>query len=523
MGLFKRLIVNGAYFLNTSDTYQKKKRFFYNLLENGSYRYKKYFDIFMITLIFVSVVILILEVKSHVNDNLLFFNNYIVSIIFFIEYILRLWVSSSVTKTIIDQSEHDAMLGDKFKLLKALKDVTITKFKYIISIKAIIDLLAIIPFFHELRLLRIFVLFRVFKLFRYAKSIQTFTSVISAKKFEFFTLLIFASIIIFVSSVLIYVMEANNPDSPVDTLFEAVYWSIVTISTVGFGDITPVTQEGRMVAMFVIVAGIGVFSFTTSLIVTSFTEKLDEIKDLKVIDDISKLKEFYLVCGYENVSKEVAKKLSIDNQVIIMEEDFNKYETAKKDGFTALNYDPGSIDSYKKLRIDIATQVKAILCLSYSDVENVYTALTVRSFNKDVFILSILINKMNRNKLSFAGVNEIFYEKELVGIIAKEFVGQPVAFEAIHALRTNYNGIDVQEMLVSDRVLESFVTVGQLENKKYRIIILGIYKKNKKRFFFNPIDSTVLEVGDYLLVIGNSQFLKEFSIYLHKKGSSNEK
>ncbi len=517
------MIVDIAYFINTSEAYQRKKRFFYNLLENSSYRYKKYFDIFMITLIFASVVILIREVKSHVNDDLLFFNNYIISIIFFIEYMLRLWISSSVTQVIINQSEHDVMLGDKFKLLKALKDITVAKFKYILSIKAIIDLLAIIPFFHQLRLLRIFILFRVFKLFRYAKSIQTFTSVIAAKKFEFFTLLIFASIIIFVSSVLIYVMEANNPSSPIDTLFEAVYWSIVTISTVGFGDIVPVTQEGRVVAMFVIVAGIGVFSFTTSLIVTSFTEKLDEIKDLKVIDDISKLKEFYLICGYENVSKEVAKKLSINNNVIIMEEDFNKSETAKKDGFVSLNYDPGSIDSYKKLRIDIGTQVKAILCLSHSDVENVYTALTVRSFNKDVFILSILINKMNRNKLNFAGVNELFYEKELVGIIAKEFVGQPVAFEAIHALRTNYNGIDVQEMLVSDRVLQSFVTVGQLENKKYRIILLGIYKKNKKRFFFNPIDSTVLEVGDYLLVIGNTQFLKEFSIYLHKKGSNNEK
>ena len=263
----------------------------------------------MITLIFMSVVILVREVKSHVDDNLLFFNNYIISIIFFIEYMLRLWVISSVTKVIIEQSEHDAMIGNEFQLIKPLKEIIRVKFKYIISVKAIIDLLAIIPFFHQLRLLRIFILFRVFKLFRYAKSIQTFTSVIAAKKFEFLTLLIFASIIVFVSSVLIYVMEANIPNSPIDTLFEAVYWSIVTISTVGYGDITPATEAGRVVAMFVIVAGIAVFSFTTSLVVTAFTEKLDEIKDIKLIDDIAKVKEFYLICGYENISKEVAKNL----------------------------------------------------------------------------------------------------------------------------------------------------------------------------------------------------------------------
>lgn len=515
--MMKNLIVDLAYFIDTSSSYQNTKHFFYNLLENSSYKYKKYFDIFMITLIFISVAILIREVKSHINDNLLFFNNYIISFIFFVEYILRLWVSSSVSKTVIQQNEHDVMLGERFKLFKALKEAGLVKLKYILSLKAMIDLLAILPFFHQLRLLRIFILFRVFKLFRYAKSIQTFTSIITAKKFEFLTLFIFASIIIFMSSVVIYVMEANNPESSINTLFGAVYWSIVTISTVGYGDITPVSQEGQIVAMFVIVAGIGVFSFTTSLIVTSFTEKLDEIKDLKIIDDIAKIKEFYLVCGYESVSKEVVKKLSIKNNVIILEEDPLKFESAKEDGFMALNYDPGSTESYHKLRIDIQIQVKAILCLANSDVQNVYTALTIRSFNKEVFILSLLKNKANRNKLNFAGVNEIFYEKELVGIIAKEFIGMPVAFEAIHALRSNYNGVNIQEIVINDRILDCFTNVGNLDNIRYNIILLGVYKNTKKRFFFNPINSTILESGDYLLVIGNSQFIKEYNTYLHTK------
>ncbi|EQB40712.1 potassium transporter TrkA [Sulfurimonas hongkongensis] len=515
--MIKRLIIDAAYYLDTTESYQKNKRFFYNLLENSNYRYKKYFDIFMMTLILISVVILIREVKSPVSEYLTFFSAYIISIIFLIEYLFRFWISSSVSRVIIEQHEHDITIGNEFKLYKALKKIARQKLKYVFSIKAIIDLLAILPFFHQLRLLRIFILFRVFKLFRYAKSIETFTSVITSKKFEFITLFVFATIVISVSSVLIYVMEANNPDSPIDTLFEAVYWSIVTISTVGFGDITPVTEAGRIVAMFVIVAGIGVFSFTTSLIVTSFTEKLDEIKDTKAIDDIAKLREFYLICGYSNVAKEVAKALRKNNNIIIIEEDAKKVEMAKKDGFISLNYDPGSIESYKKLRIDIDTQIKAILCLSHSDVENVYTALTVRSFNKDVFILSILIEKTNRNKLSFAGVNEIFYEKELVGIIAKEFVGQPVAFEAIHALRTNYNGIDINEILITQRILKSYATVGELQNKKYRIILLGLHKNKKRRFYFNPIDSTFLELGDYILVIGNALFIEEFKQSLNKK------
>ena len=513
--MIKSWIINFAYYLDTSSSYKRTKHFFYNLLENSDSKYKRYFDLMMITLIFISVAILIREVKSHVNDGLLFFNNFVISFIFFIEYILRIWMVSSFRKTIIEQHEHDILIGDDFRLLKALKTVFLEKLTYMISFKALIDLFAILPFFHQLRLLRIFILFRVFKLFRYAKSIQTFTSILIAKKFEFFTLFIFSSIVIFVSSVVIYVMEGNNPDASIRTFFEAIYWSIVTISTVGYVDISPVSTEGRIVAMFVIVAGIGVYSFTTSLIVTSFTEKLDEIKDLKLIDDIQKIKAFYLVCGYESISKEVVKKLTKNNDVLILEENASKVEAAKKDGFVALNYDPGLIDSYKKLRIDLQKQVKAILCLGKSDVENVYTALTVRSFNKDIFILSILKNKLNRSKLNFAGVNEIFYEKELVGVIAKEFVGKPVAFEAIHALRSSYNGINVEELFVDDRILESYKDIGQVDNQKYRIVLLGIYKNSTNEFIFNPTNEIKLSFGDYLVVIGNSVFINEFNNHLH--------
>jgi len=514
--MIRSLIIDWAYFLSTSHNYQATKRFFYNLLENDKYRFKKYFDILMITLIMISVVILIREVKSHVNDFLLFFNNFVISIIFLIEYLLRLWVSGSVTEIIIKQNDYDTMLGQDFNLFKATRKVLRAKLSYISSPRAIIDLLAIIPFFHQLRLLRIFILFRVFKLFRYARSFQTFSSVLSTKKFEFLTLGMFASIVIFVSSVLIYVMEANNPDSPIDTLYEAVYWSIVTISTVGYGDMTPVTDEGRLVAMVVITAGIAVLAFTTSLVVSAFTEKLDEIKETKSIDDIRKLKKFYIVCGYDNIAREVVKKLSIKNDIIILDEDSTRAGIAHKDGYKVLNYNPGSVESYKKLHVDMQTQVKAILCLRESDVANVYTSLTVRSINKDVYILSLLMNDINRKKLLFAGVNEILYPKELVGLIAKEFVGKPVAFEAIHGLRSEYSNINIEEIVITERMLSNFALVSELNNIKYRLVLLGVYKNNIKRFYFNPIDSTILEQGDYLVLIGNSVFIQEFEKYLHK-------
>ena len=516
--MFKKLIVDFAFYLQTSKSYQARKHFYENLLNNNKYKYKKYLDIFMISLIFTSVAVLIREVKHPIHDYMFYFNSYIISIIFFIEYLFRFWVHSSISKIIVDRAEHDSFLGREVNLYKAFKKIVHVKLSYILSPTAIIDFLAVMPFFHELRLLRLFILFRVFKLFRYANSFQTLASVLASKKFEFFTLAIFASVVIFVSSVLIYVMEANNPASPVNTMFEALYWSIVTISTVGYGDVVPITDEGRVVALVVIISGIAVLAFTTSLVVSAFTEKIDEIKEIKTVEDITKLKNFYLICGYENIAQDVARKLQQHgNSIIVLDRDIERIDTAKSDGFTALQYDPGELQSYQRLHLNLEKQVKAVLCLHEDDVANVYTALTVRSLSKNVQVLSLLIENSNRNKLEYAGINKIVYPQEFIGLITRELVGQPVAFEVVHELRSEKSNVNVSEILITQRILEEYSTVAELGNKDFRVVLLGVYKKRTKHFYFNAIESTLLEVGDFLLVIGYKVFIKEFETHLHTR------
>ncbi|MBU4110238.1 NAD-binding protein [bacterium] len=203
--------------------------------------------------------------------------------------------------------------------------------------------------------------------------------------------------------------------------------------------------------------------------------------------------------------------------IIVLDEEYSRVENAKKDGFTALHYNPGSIESYHKLNMDISTQVAAILCLRNDDVENVYTALTVRSINKEIFILSLLMNETNRKKLIYAGINEVIYPQELVGMITKELVGQPVAFEAIHELRNEQSSINIDEIIITERILVNCSSIGELDNKRYRVVILGIYKKESGHFYFNPLDDIFLEEGDYLLVIGNRVFIQEFETNLHSK------
>ena len=127
------------------------------------------------------------------------------------------------------------------------------------------------------------------------------------------------------------------------------------------------------------------------------------------------------------------------------------------------------------------------------------------------------MNNSNRKKLEFAGINKVIYPQELIGLITMELVGQAVAFEVIHELRSEKSNVNISEIPITKRILENFSTTGELGNKNYRVVLLGVQKQNGNHFYFNPLDDTVLEVGDFLLVIGYKVFIKEFEHHINTK------
>ncbi len=518
MRLLSRAIIDIAYALESSPRYLRVRKFTDDLLNNPGFRYKRYFDLFMMALILSSVFILIRDVKFRQEDWLAIFNDYIISVIFLIEYVLRFWVSSNSARILIDQYEKDELLQRQFRVRRALFKVVYAKWKYASSLPAIIDLLAIMPFFHEMRLFRLFIIFRVFKLFRYTQNMQQFGAILATKKFELLTLLTFAVLILFVSSVLIYVMEALNPDSPVNTLFDALYWAIVTISTVGYGDVTPITHEGRIVAMAVIVSGVAVLAFATSIVVSAFSENIESIRENKLAQEVQKLKHFYLICGYGAIASHTASKLRrMGRNVVILDGDPDRIEEARKHHHLSICIDPSSLEAFQVLGIDVEKQISTVILLGESDVQNVYTTLTLRSMSKHVKILSILHDKKHRRKLQISGVNEVIYAQEIIGQLSREYSGHPIAFEALHALRAENAGVQMDEILIDERMAGVIKTIRDLQIRGRRIILVGVQSRKEGRFVFNPPAEYELEANDLIVVIGENTMLHEYRVALHKQ------
>ena len=205
-----------------------------------------------------------------------------------VEYLLRFWVYSDNRRFVIDHFERAELVDEPFRLWPALRDILAKKWAYVSSPLAIVDLLAIIPTYRPIRMLRLFLLFRLFKLFRYAHSLSGFGRVLVEKRFELMALSIFLAFLVFSAASAVVIFEVDNPDSRINGFFDGIYWALITVSTVGYGDIVPVTPEGRFVTLLLIMAGLGTFSFLASIIVSAFSEQLPELRRRQVAGELKR-------------------------------------------------------------------------------------------------------------------------------------------------------------------------------------------------------------------------------------------
>jgi len=244
--------------IDKSERYQKTKEFFRSLLNDVTYPYKRYFDAFMIFLIVISIGILVMNKSGKIPDWLVTFDLYFVTAIFALEYLLRLWVSHDIHKFILSAPSK-----------KAYKFAFLTKLRYMVTLPALIDFVAIFPKFRIIRLL---------KLYHYMHGASSLFDALLKKRFEFIFLGYMLFAITFTLGSIFYLLEFGINDK-LGSYLDAIYWALVTISTVGYGDISPVTEMGKILSMFGIVFGIAMISFVTSVMVSAFSERFDELRN----------------------------------------------------------------------------------------------------------------------------------------------------------------------------------------------------------------------------------------------------
>jgi voltage-gated potassium channel len=515
-------LIRSAYWLQASTRYAGLKGFFHTLLTDPRSHRRVVFDGFMIALVLSSVFLLIYEVRHDLGPWADVFEVFVVTV-FIIEYLLRMWLYNDSHKILIEHWERAELVGMRFRLPPVLWAMLRRKLAYMATPMAIIDLLAILPSYRPLRFLRIFLLFRLLKLFRYARNLSVFGQVLVEKRFELYTLSIFVGSVVLIATVAMYLFEAEHPQPKVTSLMDALYWAVITITTVGYGDIVPQTTEGRIVAMVLVFAGIAVISFATSIIVMAFHEKMRELHDNRVFAEVERHADVTIVCGYGRIGQVVAKRLAAGRDAfVIVDRSAEAVELARRHGYQAVAGD--ATDNALLANLGLGRQASRILCLTHDDVSNVYITLTARQAAPDILIISRANKAETVRKLTQAGANRVVRPYEVVARMAAEFIGQPVAFDALYDVVTRARGVHLEPVTVSPGSWLDARRVGEIDLAGRHLMLFGVirphaspaadghapYELRDARFYFNPKPEFALHVHDILMLIGYEASLFQF-------------
>jgi voltage-gated potassium channel len=225
------------------------------------------FNLFMSLLIVLNISAVILESVQSLADayNPVFGAIDVVSVLIFtVEYILRLWTCT------LNPQFHAAVTG---------------RVRFALTPMSIIDLLAILPFYlpmiipvdlRMMRALRLMRLVRILKIGRYSEAAKTFQKVIVNKKEEILLALLILLIVLVFSSSLMYTAEHEAQPDKFPDIPHAMWWGIVTLATVGYGDVYPITPLGQFLGGIVLIVGIGVFALPTGIFASGFIDVINE-------------------------------------------------------------------------------------------------------------------------------------------------------------------------------------------------------------------------------------------------------
>lgn len=185
-------------------------------------------------------------------------------IIFGSEYILRVW------------SAPDSPAGAGYTVQQS-------RLRYVRSPLAIIDLLAILPFILslfslDLRFLRVLRLLRILKLTRYSSAMNTLLKVIKNESRSFFSVVIVLVIILIIASSCIYLLEHEAQPETFGSIPESMWWTMVTLATVGYGDAIPITPWGKLFGGIIMLVGVGLVALPAGILASAFSEQLHKNK-----------------------------------------------------------------------------------------------------------------------------------------------------------------------------------------------------------------------------------------------------
>ncbi|NLP57552.1 TrkA family potassium uptake protein [Lutibacter sp. B1] len=299
-----------------------------------------------------------------------------------------------------------------------------------------------------------------------------------------------------------------------DTFINALYMTIITMTTVGFGEVHPLSEVEKLFTIFLIIISISTYGFTVSILTEYIAsgDFFEKLKIKKVQQRIDQLENHTIVCGYGRNGKQAVAKLKQFNQpCVVIEKRKDEIADLERDNILYIEGDATNDDDLTKLSLDKA---KSLITALPSDADNLFVVLTARQYNKDFTIISRASNETSYGKLKFAGATNVIMPDKLGGAHMASLVVTPDLVEFSERLTiSDKKSTNLKEISIDDLPSEYLnKTILDLDlRKKTGCTVIG-FKTIDNEYIINPESTTKLTPGSHLIILGRANQIEK----LHK-------
>ena len=292
---------------------------------------------------------------------------------------------------------------------------------------------------------------------------------------------------------------------------EAIYMTAITLSTVGFGEVRELDDQGRVFAITLIVLGVSLGAFTVSVIGQMVLEgHLREIYGRRRMEKrIARLSGHSIIAGYGRVGRRVAREFFRKQEpFVVIEVDDQALEQVDRDGALFVEGTATDDDVLRRAGVERA---KTLITTLPDEAQNVYITLTARYMNRDLQIIARADVEDGEKKLIRAGANHVVSPHVLGGQRMAMASLRPNVVDFMHTTALGEGGLSIEEMVIPEGCrLAGKTLVDSRLKQEFNVTLIGIKKRDKK-MTIAPGPNTTLDEADILVLVGPTEDLERLS------------
>jgi len=290
--------------------------------------------------------------------------------------------------------------------------------------------------------------------------------------------------------------------------FDSLYMVIISLTTVGYGEVHPLTRDGRIVTSVLLIVGVGTFFYLAGAVVQLMIEgHIQNIFGRRWMRrTIEKMQGHTIVCGYGRIGAIVAREIIAEgHDVVVIERSHQLIDDLEQKDTPFVSGDATKDDILLAAGLKNA---KALVSALTDEAANVYVTLTARQINPDIYIVARSDSPDHSQRLIRAGANQVLFPHLYGGIRMAQSVLRPTVLGFMDlAMRGDNEDLQMEQLTLStESPVAGKDLIGSKLRQLYNIIVIGI-KKPDGKLLFNPQPQLVLEAGDTLILVGNKQSL----------------